>query len=167
VHKAAPQPAADAESTAAINKGEWMARKRASKSDGPHFVDVHVGKRVHMRRKFLNISQEALGSAIDVSFQQVQKYERGTNRVSASMLWDIAKCLKIPIGYFYEGLGNDDAIEGFSESEPEQYAHTFLLTSEGIELAKNFPDIKDRKVRQHIVGLVRALADGKFGDDDT
>jgi len=144
-----------------------MARKRAGQSDGPHFVDVHVGKRIHMRRKYLNISQEALGSAIDVSFQQVQKYERGTNRVSASMLLDIAKCLKTPIAYFYEGLGNEEAIEGFSESEPERYAHTFLLTSEGIELAKNFPSIRDRKVRQHIMGLVRALADGKFGDNDT
>ncbi len=144
-----------------------MARTKASKSGSAHFVDAHVGARVHMRRKFLNMTQETLGSGIGLTFQQVQKYERGTNRISASKLWDIAKFLKIPIGYFYEGLGSEETTTGFSESEPEQYANAFLLTSEGIELAKDFPRISDRKVRQHVLALVRTLADGKSGDSDT
>ncbi|HEX7799284.1 MAG TPA: helix-turn-helix transcriptional regulator, partial [Asticcacaulis sp.] len=80
---------------------------------GPNPVDLHVGARVRMRRKFLGMSQEGLAETIDLTFQQVQKYERGSNRISASKLWEIAKALKAPVAYFFEGYGENEAVEGF------------------------------------------------------
>lgn len=126
---------------------------------GPHPVDLHVGGRVRMRRKFLGMSQEGLADAIDLTFQQVQKYERGSNRISASKLHDISKVLKAPIAYFFEGIGENEPSESFSESESEQYVHTFLMTTEGIELAGAFPRIRNPKHRRRILELVRALAE--------
>lgn len=135
----------------------------AKEDRGPNPVDLHVGARVRMRRKFLGMSQEALAEAIDLTFQQVQKYERGSNRISASKLYEIAKALKAPVTYFFEGYGENEAVEGFSESESEQFVHGFLMTTEGIELAEAFPRIKNAKHRRRILELVRALAD----DDDS
>ncbi|CAM3312759.1 helix-turn-helix domain-containing protein [Asticcacaulis taihuensis] len=129
---------------------------------GPNPVDLHVGARVRMRRKFLGMSQEGLAETIALTFQQVQKYERGSNRISASKLWEIAKALKAPVAYFFEGYGENEAVEGFSESESEQFVHGFLMTTEGIELAEAFPRIKNAKHRRRILELVRSLAE----DDD-
>ena len=126
---------------------------------GPNPVDLHVGARVRMRRKFLGMSQEGLAETIDLTFQQVQKYERGSNRISASKLWEIAKALKAPVAYFFEGYGENEAVEGFSESESEQFVHGFLMTTEGIELAEAFPRIRNPKFRRRSLDLVRALAE--------
>lgn len=126
---------------------------------GPNPVDLHVGARVRMRRKFLGMSQEGLAEAIDLTFQQVQKYERGSNRISASKLYEISKALKAPVAYFFEGYGENEGVEGFSESESEQFVHGFLMTTEGIELAEAFPRIKNAKFRRRILELVRALAE--------
>jgi len=126
---------------------------------GPNPVDLHVGARVRMRRKFLGMSQEGLAETIDLTFQQVQKYERGSNRISASKLWEIARALKAPVAYFFEGYGENESVEGFSESESEQFVHGFLMTTEGIELAEAFPRIKNAKYRRRILELVRALAE--------
>ena len=126
---------------------------------GPNPVDLHVGARVRMRRKFLGMSQEGLAETIDLTFQQVQKYERGSNRISASKLYEIAKALKAPVAYFFEGYGENEAVEGFSESESEQFVHGFLMTTEGIELAEAFPRIKNPKFRRRILDLVRTLAE--------
>lgn len=89
----------------------------------------------------------------------MQKYERGSNRISASKLYEIAKALKAPVAYFFEGYGENEAIEGFSESKSEQFVHGFLMTTEGIELAEAFPRIKNPKFRRRILDLVRALAE--------
>ncbi|CAL4865914.1 MULTISPECIES: helix-turn-helix domain-containing protein [Asticcacaulis] len=129
---------------------------------GPNPVDLHVGARVRMRRKFLGMSQEGLAETIELTFQQVQKYERGSNRISASKLYEISRALKAPVAYFFEGYGENEAVEGFSESESEQFVHGFLMTTEGIELAEAFPRIKNAKHRRRILELVRALAE----DDD-
>lgn len=126
---------------------------------GPNPVDLHVGARVRMRRKFLGMSQEGLAETIELTFQQVQKYERGSNRISASKLYEIARALKAPVAYFFEGYGENEAVEGFSESESEQFVHGFLMTTEGIELAEAFPRIKNAKHRRRILELVRALAE--------
>jgi transcriptional regulator with XRE-family HTH domain len=128
----------------------------------PNPVDLHVGARVRMRRKFLGMSQEGLAETIDLTFQQVQKYERGSNRISASKLYEIARALKAPVAYFFEGYGQTEAVEGFSESESEQFVHGFLMTTEGIELAEAFPRIKSAKLRRRVLELVRSLAE----DDD-
>ena len=135
-----------------------------SKTDrGPNPVDLHVGARVRMRRKFLGMSQEGLADTIDLTFQQVQKYERGSNRISASKLYEISRALKAPVSYFLVGYGESEGVEGFSESASEQFVLGFLMTTEGIELAEAFPRIKNAKHRRRILELVRALAE----DDDT
>ena len=122
-------------------------------------VDIHVGGRVRVRRKFLGLSQTDLAVALGLTFQQVQKYERGTNRISASKLFEIARTLKVPVAYFFEGYSQSDAGEGFSESQAEQNVNGFLMTSEGIEIAEAFPRIKSAKFRRKVMELVRTLAD--------
>ena len=123
---------------------------------GPNPVDRHVGLRLRMRRKELGISQEKLAEAIGLTFQQVQKYERAANRVSASKLWEIARALSTSIGYFYEGLG--DSVETPGSNLPRESMQDFLMTPEGLELAATFPKIPRGKVRRRVLDLVRAMA---------
>ena len=137
----------------------------SSKADrAPNPVDLHVGARVRMRRKFLGMSQEGLAESIALTFQQVQKYERGSNHISASKLFEISRTLKAPVAYFFEGYGEGEAVDGFSESESEQFVHGFLMTTEGIELAEAFPRIRNPKLRRRVLDLVRALADDTAED---
>ncbi len=136
-----------------------LQRAEAAESKTPNAVDVHVGARVRMRRKFLGLSQQALAATIDLTFQQVQKYERGFNRISASKLYEISRTLKAPIQYFFEGYGGHDVVDGFSESTSEQMVYGFLMTSEGIELASAFPRIGNGRQRRRLVELVRSLAE--------
>ncbi|MDC7683617.1 helix-turn-helix domain-containing protein [Asticcacaulis sp. BYS171W] len=124
----------------------------------PNPVDIHVGARVRMRRKFLGLSQEALADQIGLTFQQVQKYERGTNRISSSKLYEISHVLKTPVAYYFEGFGANET-EGFSESHSEQAVHAFLMSGEGIELAEAFPRIRSAKQRRKVLELVRSLAE--------
>lgn len=125
----------------------------------PNPVDLHVGGRVRMRRKMLGVSQERLAEALGLTFQQVQKYERGANRISASKLYEIARFLSAPIAYFFEGLG-DPVIGGASHDETsEQHVHGFLMTTEGLELAAAFPRITKPRLRRRILDLVRSLAE--------
>src|SRR4051794_38720575 len=123
---------------------------------GPNPVDRHVGLRIRMRRKELGISQERLAESIGLTFQQVQKYERAANRVSASKLWEMARALNISIAYFYEGLG--DPTEVVTAAMPRADVQEFLMTPEGIELASIFPKIPKGRVRRRILDLVRAIA---------
>jgi len=126
----------------------------------PNPVDIHVGLQVRLRRKELKISQEKLAETLGLTFQQVQKYERGSNRISASKLYEIARTLRVPVAWFFEGLS--DPAEGRIEGAPPlttSHAHDFLLTQEGIDLANLFPRVHPRKVRRRLVELVRSLAD--------
>ena len=122
----------------------------------PNPVDRHVGLRIRLRRKELGVSQERLAEAIGLTFQQIQKYERAANRVSASKLWEMARALNAPIGYFYEGLADAPAPVG--ADKPRDDVQEFLLTPEGIELASSFPRIPRGRVRRRVLDLVRALA---------
>ena len=119
----------------------------------PNPVDRHVGLRMRMRRKELGLSQERLAEAVGLTFQQIQKYERATNRISASKLWELSRALKADIGYFYDGLTE---LEG--EVCARQSMHLFLLAPDGLELAANFPRMQAR-LRRRVLELVRALAD--------
>jgi len=125
-------------------------------------VDLHVGGRIRARRKVLGVSQETLADALGLTFQQVQKYERGANRVSASKLYEIAKSLQVSIAYFFEGLADPTTAEAGAESGASEDVHTFLMTSEGIELAAAFPKIKRGPTRRRLLDLVRAMA----GEED-
>ncbi|ESQ79168.1 helix-turn-helix domain-containing protein [Asticcacaulis sp. YBE204] len=121
----------------------------------PHRVDVHVGSRVRIRRKFLGLSQQQLATRLAVTFQQIQKYERGSNRISASKLYDISSALKAPVTYFFDGLSEDKEAKG--EMSIERSALLLLMSSEGIELAETFPRIKSAAQRQRVLDLVRVL----------
>jgi transcriptional regulator with XRE-family HTH domain len=125
-------------------------------SKTPHAVDVHVGGRVRLRRRFLGLSQTELATAVGVTFQQVQKYERGFNRVSASKLYEIARVLKVPLSYFFEGFdGTADRSDSGSDLSPAD----FLGTSEGLALAEAFPRIRNEERRRKILDLIHSLAD--------
>jgi transcriptional regulator with XRE-family HTH domain len=113
-----------------------------------------------MRRKMMGLSQERLAEALGLTFQQVQKYERGSNRISASKLYEIAKFLSVPVSYFFEGLSDPSAGRDASGEEgAEQFVHEFLMTPEGLELAASFPRIKVGRLRRRILDLVRTLTD--------
>lgn len=123
--------------------------------DGPHRVDRHVGARVRLRRKSVGISQEQLANALGVTFQQVQKYERGTNRISASKLFETGRALGAPVAYFFEGL-SPEAEDRAAGSDAGVDA--FLLTPEGIELAGAFPRLPPAQ-RRRVLELVQTLVD--------
>lgn len=130
----------------------------------PTAIDTHVGNRIRLRRSFLRVSQEKLGQHLGVSFQQVQKYEKGSNRIGAGQLFNIAKVLKVSPGYFFEGLptARDEDI-GFSE-RPTNMATTGLEdTTDGIALNRAFARIKSSKLRRKLIDLVTAIADSQRG----
>ncbi|MEH6676603.1 helix-turn-helix domain-containing protein [Phenylobacterium sp.] len=132
----------------------------------PNPVDRHVGLRIRLRRKELGVSQEKLADSIGLTFQQVQKYERAANRVSASKLWEVARALKTSIAYFYEGLG--DPAQQAHGDDGRDTVHDFLLTPEGMELATLFPRIRRTRVRRRLLDLVRTMAEESEADlEDT
>src|SRR3954463_6887765 len=124
----------------------------------PNPTDRHVGSRVRMRRMMLSMSQEKLGDALGLTFQQVQKYEKGTNRIGASRLQQIAHILQVPVSFFFEGAptgGTGAAHEGgMGEAPSPAYVSDFLATSDGLSLTKSFMRIKSSKLRRRIVDLV-------------
>lgn len=130
------------------------------KSPGP--VDKHVGGRVRMRRILVGMSQEKLGEALDLTFQQVQKYEKGTNRIGASRLQQIAQVLGVPVTFFFDGAPQERGMAELGFAEPPQADLSFdlLSTPDGIQLAKAFLSIDDPKVRRRVVDLVSTLVEG-------
>lgn len=128
----------------------------------PNPVDKHVGSRVRMRRVLIGMSQEKLGEALGITFQQIQKYEKGTNRIGASRMQQIATVMAVPVSFFFEDAPTGDAkAPGFGESTGSDYVVDFLTTTEGLQLNKSFVRIADPKVRRKIVDLVASLAEAK------
>jgi transcriptional regulator with XRE-family HTH domain len=133
--------------------------ERGSGSRRANPVDVHVGGRVRLRRMLLGMSQEKLGEHLGLTFQQIQKYEKGINRIGASRLFDLSQVLAVPVQFFYEELVvRDSGAAGFADRPAESYAAEFLGSREGLELNKAFARITDPRVRRSIVDLVRAFA---------
>jgi transcriptional regulator with XRE-family HTH domain len=128
----------------------------------PHPIDVHVGRRVKMRRMLIGMSQEKLGEQLGLTFQQVQKYEKGANRIGASRLWDLSRILDVPVRFFFEGARPDGGqpAEGFTEEQQPDFVLDFVQSSEGVQLIKAFIQIKDDNVRRGIVNLAKTLAKG-------
>jgi transcriptional regulator with XRE-family HTH domain len=125
----------------------------------PNPVDRYVGSRVRMRRIMLGMSQEKLGEALGLTFQQVQKYEKGTNRVGASRIQQIAEILQVPVSFLFEGGPSTAApTEGFGEGVSPAYISDFLATSEGLALTRAFTRISDPKLRRCIVEMVEQIA---------
>lgn len=142
--------------TADIADGEDKGQRR------PNPIDVHVGSRVRFRRMLLGMSQEKLGQKLGLTFQQVQKYEKGVNRIGASRLFDLAQVLGVTVQFFYEeapvGEGPAEEAEPLAERPDEHSIVEFLRSRDGLELNRAFVRISDAKARRAIVDLVRSLA---------
>ncbi len=134
----------------------------------PDPIDRHVGSRVRMQRVLMKMSQEKLGDALGLTFQQVQKYEKGTNRIGASRLQQISKTLNVPPSFFFEGAptSSGEPQQGLQE-ESLQFIVDFLATAEGLHLNRSFARIRDPKVRKRIVELVAALAEAESAEAPT
>jgi transcriptional regulator with XRE-family HTH domain len=140
---------------AADKNGRFFMFARVEKKS-PNPVDKHVGLRVRMRRMMLAMSQEKLGNALGLTFQQVQKYEKGTNRIGASRLQQISHILQVPVAFFFEGAPNLHGSTGRAPSP--SYVSEFLATPEGLLLTKAFMRINEPKLRRRIVDLVAEIA---------
>jgi transcriptional regulator with XRE-family HTH domain len=139
--------------------GEPEAEEKGSRRANP--IDVHVGSRVRFRRMLLGMSQEKLGEKLGLTFQQIQKYEKGINRIGASRLFDLAQVLGVPVQFFYEEAPAAEPqpyLAGFGETLAESSIIAFLRSRDGLELNRAFVRISDARARRAIVDLVRSLA---------
>ncbi|NTJ61243.1 helix-turn-helix transcriptional regulator [Agrobacterium rhizogenes] len=129
-----------------------------SKRKPPSPIDIEVGKRIRAQRRQLGMSQSALAEKLGLTFQQVQKYEKGTNRVGASRLQRVADCLSVPISHFFDNTAFDNPMSTDEARMIRNDLVGFLSSEEGIELNRAFAKIKDARTRQKIVGLLKSLA---------
>ncbi|MBV8977935.1 MAG: helix-turn-helix domain-containing protein [Alphaproteobacteria bacterium] len=123
-------------------------------------VDAQVGSRVRLRRMLIGMSQERLGELLGLTFQQVQKYEKGVNRIGAGRLYDVARILGVPIDYFYENVASTNQQRGFSEGEMPPVME-FVSSGEGLQLSLAFMRIRDAKIRKRVLDLVKSLGEDK------
>ncbi|MBB5746719.1 helix-turn-helix domain-containing protein [Brevundimonas variabilis] len=129
---------------------------RGTGEDGPHPVDRHVGRRVCEKRISLGYNQSDLGRALGLTFQQIQKYEKGANRISASKLWDISRFFKVDVSYFFQGLG---AVQpGMAEGDADAFDHDFPSTRHTIEIGRLAPQLSNRQ-QKLALELIREMAD--------
>jgi transcriptional regulator with XRE-family HTH domain len=127
----------------------------------PNFVDVHVGSRIRMRRQFVGMSQEKLGELLGITFQQVQKYEKGSNRISASRLYYTAKILGVPVQFFFEELPGSEERTSQGETREQDTVLSSLMNAEGIVLAKAFREADNSNKRKLIASVARLIAEAK------
>lgn len=130
----------------------------------PNPIDIHVGGRIRLRRNMLGMSQEKLGENLGITFQQIQKYEKGTNRVGASRLQAIASILEVPPAFFFEDAPGHEpsAGRGFAEDSSMNSVMEFCSSTEGLQLNRAFVKIADTKVRRRILDLVKSLSQDDF-----
>ncbi len=140
-------------------------RKRRQKSDKPNPIDVHVGARVRLRRTLLGMSQEKLGEGIGLTFQQVQKYERGANRIGASRLYDLSRVLDVPVSFFFDDINASvanaaEARLGGMIAEPPSPAYEAdpMMRRETLELVRAYYRIGDPQIRRRLFDLAKAIA---------
>jgi transcriptional regulator with XRE-family HTH domain len=138
--------------------------KHAPRAANP--VDVHVGTRVRLRRQVLKMSQEKLGDKLGVTFQQVQKYERGSNRIGASRLWKISEVMDVPVNFFFDGLSESYARGEFAEDDQMPIVYEFINSTDGVSLAKAVSQIKSKAVRRQLLELARAMAKDSSGEEE-
>jgi transcriptional regulator with XRE-family HTH domain len=127
----------------------------------PNFVDVHVGSRIRMRRQLIGMSQEKLGELLGITFQQIQKYEKGTNRISASRLYYTAKTLGVPVQFFFEDLPGLEEAGGLGEAREEDSVLSSLMNADGVQLARAFRDADSSSKRKLIASVAKLIADSK------
>lgn len=137
------------------------------RADKPNPVDVHVGSRVRLRRTLLGMSQEKLGEAIGLTFQQVQKYERGANRIGASRLYDLSRVLDVPVSFFFDDMPADVTGErpaGVAEEKQSGFEPDPMAKRETLELVRAYYRITDPSVRKRLFELTKSIAAGFSGD---
>jgi len=123
-------------------------------------IDVQVGNRVRIRRMLIGMSQERLGDLLGLTFQQVQKYEKGVNRIGAGRLFEVSRILNVPVDFFYEGVSAQlTGQPGMAETEGSPPVMEFVSSGEGLQLSLAFMKIKDPKVRKRVLDLVKSLAE--------
>lgn len=137
------------------------AQQKLRPRGGYNPVDVHVGKRLRLRRTLLGMSQEKLGEALGLTFQQVQKYERGANRIGASRLFDVSRILDVPISFFFDDMGDDTASQSPAQQrgvsyEPEHNPDP-MAKRETLELVRSYYAIDDMPTRRKIFELVKSV----------
>lgn len=131
-----------------------------------HPTDIHVGKRLRLRRTILGLSQEAIGTAIGVTFQQIQKYERGINRIGSSRLHDFSRILNVPVSYFFDEMekpagSTGTQTAGVAEDAAPAFEHEKMSSRETLELMRAYYRISDPRVRKKVFDLIKSLADDK------
>ncbi|MBX4859274.1 helix-turn-helix transcriptional regulator [Rhizobium sophorae] len=131
------------------------------KAKSPNSIDVYVGNRVRVRRKTLGMTQNGLAELLGITFQQIQKYEKGTNRIGASRLQRISEILRVPVGFFFENGGSGPIDTATNE------LNSFLSSKEGLALNKAFIAIEDPNIRQKLVALAKSLAVAGLPDSDS
>ena len=140
--------------------------KALKKTSGPHPIDVHVGSRVRLRRLMLGMSQDKLGEALGLTFQQVQKYEKGINRIGASRVFQLSEVLSVPIQFFYDDFERiGEPAPGLAEADPGDGFMDLLSSPEGVQLCRYFSEIKDPKVKKKVLELVRSIAENERDND--
>ena len=127
----------------------------------PNYIDVHVGARIRMRRQLINMSQERLGELLGITFQQVQKYEKGSNRISASRLFYASKTLGVPVQFFYDGLPGSENADGLREPASGDEFSAAMMSPEGVQLAKAFKDADSSTKRKLIASLARLIVESE------
>ncbi|PIR31961.1 MAG: transcriptional regulator [Alphaproteobacteria bacterium CG11_big_fil_rev_8_21_14_0_20_44_7] len=123
-------------------------------------VDIHVGKRLRLRRTIMGMSQESLAEALGITFQQVQKYEKGINRVSASRLYEISDALNSPVSFFFEDYNQENPVYGFAE-DSDGFEEQNIKSRESMVLLRSYYQISDPKIRKKALELIKSLADNK------
>ncbi len=142
-----------------------MSKKDKRKTKGtPDSVDVHVGQRLRVRRSLLGLSQEKLAEAIGLTFQQIQKYERGINRISAGRLYQFSKILSVPISYFYDNLAGPSSgniAQGLSDNEQEEFGgeQDLMQSKETLDLVRTYYSIEDQEMRKDIFKFIKSMAE--------
>lgn len=127
----------------------------------PNPIDVHVGSRVRLRRMLVGMSQEKLGEMLGLTFQQIQKYEKGANRIGASRLFQIAQILGVSVQFFFDDMPESHKMHdsGFADDDPAPYVMDFVGSPEGLQLNRSFTRITDQKIRKRLLDLVKSLAE--------
>ncbi|MGQ9367407.1 helix-turn-helix domain-containing protein [Azospirillum sp. ST 5-10] len=133
------------------------AHTLSRRGEGPNPIDVHVGARLRLRRTLLGLSQEKLGEAVGITFQQLQKYERGSNRISASRLFNLAQVLNVPVSFFFDDMGPGDEVDSAVPQPTETDEFESMAKRETLELVRAYYRIGDPSVRRRTFDLVKAL----------
>ncbi len=145
-------------------KNMKRGRKRKLENEGPNPVDILLGSKVRLRRSLIGMSQEKLAEAIGLTFQQVQKYEKGLNRIGAARLWQISNILQTPISFFYEDINKDNSKSSIAENTTE-IEYDLMQRKETVDLIRYYYQIEDPKIAKNVLNLVKSIASSSNDED--